>query len=407
MTSPSALESRDFRILLGSGLISLTGTQMQRVAVAWQIYLLTHSPVSLGLLAFFRVAPMIALALGGGVVADAVDRRRMQIFTQTLLAASSGLLAAANIFHFSSVPIIYAAALVAGGAAAFDMPARQALIPQLVSREQLPSALGLLTTCFQLSMVCGPAIAGYALARFGVTAVYVFDVASFFAVICGLLVIRHREPKRSKSDISLRAALDGIRFAWKTPILAQLMAVDFVATFFAGSLLLLPIFAAEIFHCGPTGLGWLYAAQPMGAALASLVLALRPPSQRGSNVLWAAGAYGAAIATFGLMHNFWLALFFLALSGAADAISMVIRQTVRQLLTPDELRGRMTSLNMIFFIGGPQLGEVEAGVVARFLGVRFAVVSGGLVCVAVVLGAALWAPTLRQFGGENTNISPG
>jgi MFS family permease len=189
-----------------------------------------------------------------------------------------------------------------------------------------------------------------------------------------------------------------LSFIRRTPLIWSTMLLDFAATFFAGSMLLLPIFADRLLHVGTRGLGLLYAAQPAGAALAGGVLStLRPPRRRGAAVIWAVAIYGAAIAVFGMSPWFWLSFLMLALSGAADTVSMVIRQTVRQTLTPDELRGRMSSVNMIFFMGGPQLGEVEAGAVAKLLGVRVSVASGGLLCIATAAAVAVLVPTLRRY----------
>jgi len=210
----------------------------------------------------------------------------------------------------------------------------------------------------------------------------VLDAASFAAVIGALVAMRHRAPPRVSANISIQAAIDGLRFLLRTPLILSTMVLDAVATFFAGSLLLLPLYADRILAVGPRGLGLLYAAQPAGAALAAAALATRPTIHRqGAAVLWSIVLYGASVAAFGVSSWLPLSLFLLAISGAADTVSMVVRQTLRQMLTPDELRGRMTSVNMIFFIGGPQLGEFEAGVVARAVGPRFSVTSGGLACV--------------------------
>ena len=393
-----ALRSRDFRLLLAGQAISLTGSQMQQVAVVWQLYLLSGSPLALGMLGFFRIVPIIVFALGGGVVADALDRRRLMLFTQTALAMVSVALAVLAHAQRTTPAAIYALAFVAGAATAFDNPARQALVPRLVDREQLPNALSLYATVWQVATIAGPALGGALLAWSGPTAIYLLDVLSFGAVIAALLAMKHRHVGLGKSQISAKAALDGLRFIRRTPLIWSTMLLDFAATFFAGSMLLLPIFADQLLHVGPRGLGLLYAAQPAGAALTGAALSTFPlPRRQGAAMLWAVALYGAAIAVFGISPWFWLSFLMLALSGAADTVSMVIRQTIRQTLTPDELRGRMSSVNMIFFMGGPQLGEVEAGVVARLLGVRVAVGSGGLLCAAMAGAVALLVPALRRY----------
>ena len=393
-----ALRSRDFRLLLGGQAVSLTGSQMQQVAVVWQLYLLTGSPLALGLLGAFRIVPIIVFALGGGVLADALDRRRLMLITQTAMALVSVALAILAHTGRTTPAAIYALAFVAGAATAFDNPARQALVPRLVDRKQLPNALSLYATAWQIATIAGPALGGALLAASGPTAIYVVDVISFGFVIAALLAMEHRHVGLGASQISVKAAIDGLRFIRRTPLIWSTMLLDFAATFFAGSMLLLPIFADQLLHVGTRGLGVLYAAQPAGAALAGAVLSTLPaPRHRGATVLVAVAIYGAAIAIFGVSSWFWLSLVMLAISGAADTVSMVIRQTLRQTLTPDELRGRMSSVNMIFFLGGPQLGEVEAGAVAKFLGVRFSVASGGLLCMVTAAAVALLVPALRRY----------
>jgi predicted MFS family arabinose efflux permease len=267
-----------------------------------------------------------------------------------------------------------------------------------VDREQLPNALSLYTTVWQVATIAGPAIGGALLAWIGPGAIYVADVLSFGAVIVALLAMEHRHVGAGRSLINAKAALEGLRFIRRTPLIWSTMLVDFAATFFAGSMLLLPIFADQLLHVGPRGLGLLYSAQPAGAVLAGAVLSTTPlPRKRGAAILWSVAIYGASIAVFGISRWFWLSLLMLGVSGAADTVSMVIRQTARQTITPDELRGRMSSVNMIFFMGGPQLGEVEAGVVAKLIGVRASVASGGLVCLATAALVALLVPALARY----------
>jgi MFS family permease len=393
-----ALRHRDLALLLGGQLVSLTGSQMQQVAVVWQLYLFTRSPWALGLLGLFRVVPLLAFALGGGVVADVFDRRRLMIATQATLALVSVGLAALSAAGLAGAWALYAAAALTGAAGAFDAPARQGLLPLLVPREDLPSALALSAFVWQIATVVGPALGGVVLAWTGVVPIYALDAVSFLAVIGALLAMRHRAPERTGTALGVSAALEGLRFMKRAPLIRTTMLLDFVATFFGGSMLLMPIFADQLLAVGPRGLGVLYAAQPAGAALAGLVLSSRGlPRRQGVAVLVSVAAYGLAVALFGVSRWFPLSLLALAASGAADTVSMVIRQTLRQLLTPDALRGRMTSINMIFFVGGPQLGEVEAGAVARAFSARFSVASGGILCALAVAVTALLAPALRRY----------
>lgn len=394
---PPVLRHADFRNLVAGQIVSAIGTQMQQVAVVWQLYLFTRSPLALGLLGLFRIAPVVLLALGGGVVADAVDRRRLMLLTQSVLASVSAALAVATHVGVASPALIYGLVAVGAVAVAFDSPARQALVPLLVPPEELSRALSLSFTGWQVAQIAGPAIGGAVLAAAGVVPVYVADAASFLAVIAALLALRHRAPP-SATPMGLGAIREGLAFLRRTPVIRTTMLLDFFATFFGGSMLLMPIFADRLLHVGAHGLGLLYAAQPVGAALAGALLAARAlPRRQGAAVLWAVAAYGAAIAVFGASRSFPLSLAALAAAGAADTVSTVIRQTLRQVLTPDALRGRMGSINMIFFMGGPQLGEVEAGAVASALGPRVSVGSGGLLAIVVAAATAALAPSLRRY----------
>jgi MFS family permease len=404
----AALRSRDFRLLFLGQIVSLTGSQMQTVAVPYQIYKLTGSSLALGFIGLCRVIPVILFALGGGVIADALDRRRLMILSQLLMAACSLTLAWTTRTGHVTPTVMYAVIAVGGAALSLDSPARQSLIPLLVPRAHLANAIGLHAMAWEIAAIAGPSLAGLLIAWRGVFPVYAIDAASFLAVIGALLALRHRAPPRASVNISIGAAVDGLRFLARTPLILSTMVLDAVATFFAGSLLLLPVFADQLLHVGPRGLGLLYAAQPAGAAVAALALATRATIHRqGAAVLWSIVVYGASVAAFGVSSWLPLSLVLLAISGAADTVSMVVRQTLRQMLTPDELRGRMTSVNMIFFIGGPQLGEFEAGVVARAASPRFSVASGGLACVIAAVITALAVPSLRKLKSTDYGIDSG
>ena len=404
----AALRSRDFRLLFLGQLVSLTGSQMQTVAVPYQIYKLTGSSLALGFVGLARVIPVIVFALGGGVIADALDRRRLMMLSQSLMAICSLTLAWTTHTGRITPAVMYAVIAVGGAALSLDSPARQSLIPLLVPREHLANAIGLHAMAWEVAAIAGPSLAGLLIAWRGVFPVYVLDAASFAAVLGALVAMRHRAPPRASVDISIGAALDGLRFIARTPLIFSTMVLDAVATFFAGSLLLLPVYADRILAVGPRGLGLLYAAQPAGAAVAAALLSSRATIHRqGAAVLWSIAIYGASVAAFGVSPWLPLSLVLLAVSGAADTVSMVVRQTLRQLLTPDELRGRMTSVNMIFFIGGPQLGEFEAGVVARAAGPRFSVSSGGVACVLAAIVTALAVPSLRKLTSHDYGIDSG
>src|SRR5581483_3661423 len=281
---------------------------------------------------------------------------------------------------------------------------RNALVPTLVPREHLPNAISLNTIMFQLASVVGPSLAGITIAATSVTWVYVANAISFGAVVIALLMMRdlpEREPSiaGSKDDVSMRAALEGLRFVFSSPLIRSTMLLDFFATFFSSATALLPIFAQDILKVGAQGYGWLYAAPAVGAMMmsAAMVFLTSRIVRRGPMMLWFVGLYGFATVMFGVSRSFWLTFAALALTGVADTVSVVIRNIVRQLETPDRLSGRMVGVNMIFFIGGPQLGEMEAGAVANWFGAPFSVISGGIGCMIAVAWVALTTPELRRY----------
>jgi MFS family permease len=394
----AALRHRDFRLLFGGMFVSVAGTQMQRVAIAYQLYQLTGSATAMGFLGLARAAPILLLTIGGGVIADVFDRRRLMMLTQGLLGLTSLALALTTIYGHVSPIVIYSVAVCAGIASAFDLPARQALVPLLVPRADLANALSLNGVVFQLGTVVGPAIGGFVIAKSSVVPIYVFDACSFLAVIAALAAMKVRPGPIEGGKISFAALKEGLAFLIATPLIWSTMILDFFATFFAGSMLLLPILADRVLHVGPELLGLLFAAQPLGAAIAAIVLSLRGTiGAQGKTLLIAVTIYGLAIVGVGLSTNAILAMVFLAISGAADMISTVIRQTLRQLLTPNALRGRVTAATGMFFISGPQLGELEAGFVADLTSVSTSIASGGVACLLVVALIAIKVPTLRTF----------
>ena len=400
-SSFSALRHRDFRLLWIGQLISVTGSQMQLVAINWHVYLLTKSPLALGGVGLVRVLPIILCSLLGGVVADAVDRKRLMLATQGSMLISAALLAVMTTMGLHSIWPIYALTAIASAALAFDNPARQAMLPTLVPAEDFPNAVSLGIVVFNSAMIVGPALAGFLLSIRGPALIYGVNAASFVAVIIALLLMSARgraEAEKRVAQINLGALREGLRFVWRTPIIVQTMTLDFVATFFASATALLPIFAAEILNVGARGLGLLAAAPGTGSIISGLMMArLGVMRKQGKVVLVSVAVYGAATVVFGLSRWFWLSLLMLGITGAADTVSTVLRQTIRQLATPNHLRGRMTSVNMIFFMGGPQLGEMEAGAVAALIGASLSVVIGGVGCLIAVAAAGLWAKNLIRY----------
>jgi MFS family permease len=401
-TAFSSLRHRDFRLLWMGQIVSVTGSQMQLVASNWHIYLLTHSALALGLVGAFRAVPIISCSLMGGVVADVIDRRRLMMATQTVMLTCSATLALVTFSGLGKVWPIFLLTAIASAAWAFDTPARQALVPALVPAKDFPNAVSLRMLMVQIGMIVGPTLAGFLLASRGPGLVYAINAASFVAVIAGLALMRFRgrpgEDQSAPTRITIEAFLEGLRFVWRTPIIVQTMTLDFVATFFASANQLLPIFATDILKVGAHGFGFLGAAQASGAVITGLVMArLGTLKNQGRIVIASVAVFGAATLAFGLSRVFWLSLLMLALVGAADTVSTILRQTIRQLSTPNNLRGRMTSINMIFFMGGPQLGEVEAGSLAALIGAPLSVITGGLGCLIAAAITLVAAKNLRRY----------
>ncbi|MBV9788254.1 MAG: MFS transporter [Chloroflexi bacterium] len=395
-----AFQHHDFRLLWFGQIVSQAGTQMTIVAISWQLYKLTNNPLSLGLIGLFRIIPLLLFSLGSGVLADSFDRRKLMLLSQTTSMTMAAVLAVATYFGLASPALIYAVILLSSTANTFDLPARQALIPSLVPREHLTNALSLNIIGWQIATIVGPTIGGLLLAwRGNADVIYAIDAISFGAVILSLLLMRTRHiVSTEQRKVSIGAALEGLRFVRGTPILFWTMALDFIATFFAGAMTLLPVFAQDILRVDEVGLGILYAAPSVGAVVTGMLMAwIGNVRNQGPIILWSVAAYGLCTAIFGVSTSFILSCVMLAGIGAADTISMVIRNTLRQTLTPDELRGRMVSVNQLFFAGGPQLGEVEAGVVARLLGASVAVWTGGVACILGVLLIGLGVPSLRRY----------
>ena len=402
--SIAALQHRNFRLLWGSQLVSMAGSMMQNAAILWHVSLLvppSQRGIALGTVGLVRVIPIVGFSLLSGVVADAVDRRKLMLITQTGMLMAAASLAFLEFHGVRALWPVYLLAAVGSAFGSFDGPARQSLVPNLVPREHLPNAISLNSVMFQAAAVIGPALAGGVIATLGVGWAYALNAASFVCVIAALLMMRGipARPAGTRGQISIAAAGKGLRFVFANPLIRSTMLLDFAATFFASATALLPIFAQDILHVGAHGYGWLSAAPSVGAVLTSILLVrwAEHIEKRGLVLLWAVVVYGLATVAFGFSRNFALTFACLAVTGAADTVSMVIRNIVRQLHTPDAMRGRMTSVNMIFFMGGPQLGELEAGLVANMWSAPVSVITGGLGCILANAYVAWRTPELRRY----------
>ncbi len=403
-TSLAALQHRNFRLLWFSLLFSMSGSRMRMAALLWHITLVVpedQKALALGAMGLARFVPILVFSFVSGMAADALDRRRLLLITNlTVMLISTGL-AVLTFTGLATAWWIYALAGLTAAVGSFDSPARQSLYPTLVPRRHLANAVSLNSLLFQTASVIGPMIGGLLIAGPGLGWVYVYDAASFIAVIAALLAMRDvpDRPAQERGEISLRALLDGVRFVFGAPLIRSTMLLDFFATFFAAATALLPIFAQDVLRVGPQGYGALVSAPALGAMLTSLAMVplIERIGSRGRVLIGSVLAYGLATIVFGLSTAFWLTFACLFLTGATDMISTVLRNVVRQMTTPDNLRGRMTSINMIFFLGGPELGEMEAGLVAQWLGPAVSVVSGGVGCL-LATGLIAWStPALRGY----------
>jgi MFS family permease len=406
----AALRHRDFRLLWAGLLLSFTGTFMQSAAVLWHVSLLVpddRRALALGFVGLARIGPILLFSMISGVAADALNRRTLMLVTQSIMATLAGVLAALTLRGLDAVWPIYVLAACSSAAGAFDLPARQALLPTLVPRHHLPNAISLNTIALQMASVAGPALGGLMIASVNLGWVYAANALSFLFVIGALVAMKGQgsthldgAEARDRGQFTIAAALDGLRFVFRAPLIRSTMLLDFFATFFSSATALLPLFAQDVLHVGARGYGWLYAAPAAGALLASAVMvrAVDRVERRGRVLVASVLIYGLATIAFGVSTIFWLTFLCLAATGAADTVSMVYRNLIRQLETPDYLRGRMIGVNMVFFMGGPQLGELEAGLVANWLGPVVSVISGGVGCLFTTTLIAATTPELRDYG---------
>ncbi|MCB0045284.1 MAG: MFS transporter [Caldilineaceae bacterium] len=412
----AAFHHRDFRLVWGGNLISILGTQMQLTAINWQIYELLAGvdrsirvfgrtiplnveALGLGGVGLARVIPIMIFAVIGGNLADVMNRRRLLLWTNGAAALFAAVLAFLSLTGRITVPVVYLLTSATAAAAAFSSPAFQSLIPNLVPESDLTNAISLNTLVRQIAAITGPALGGLLLGFAGAGAVYAVNALSFAAIIVALAQLQYRGGRAERSaGLGVQAILEGWRFVRGNRIIWSTMLLDFMATFFSSARTMLPLIAGQILQVGPQGYGLLSTAEAVGSLITGFVLSLRRDIyKQGAVLLISVAFYGLFSALFGLSTLFVLSYLCYMGIGASDTVSMVIRQTIRQVITPDRLRGRMTGINQIFFMGGPQLGEIEAGLVASALGAPFAIVSGGLATL-LFTGIIAWRyPRLRNY----------
>ena len=368
---------------------------MLSVAVSWDLYLQTHSALTLGNVGFVQVAPFLFFSLFAGHVADRYDRRQVMLMTQGLYLAASSLLA----FGFHSVFAIYGCLLLTAIARTFQGPARGAMLPQIVPSEALGNAITWNSSAQEIASVSGPALAGLLLATSGSRIVYLLQ--TLFAIltfICFFSISSRSADNAAATPRDMKSLLEGIRFVLNNKLILSAVSLDMFGVLFGGATALLPIFAVDILHGGASALGWLRAAPSVGAVSMALALAHLPKIQRaGPALILTVAGFGAATIAFGLSRNLWLSLAMLVLVGAFDNVSVVLRNSLVQTRTPDYVRGRVLAVNNIFISCSNQLGAVESGWTAALVGAAPSVWAGGIVTMAVVAICTAISPSLRNW----------
>jgi MFS family permease len=395
----------DYRWLWSGEVVNGIGVQITRIALPYQVYVLTGSTLAIAALTLFQLIPILLFALGAGSLADVVDRRRLLLLTQTGLAICSLALVLLGLQGSPPVAALFVIAFLAAGLRAVDQPTRASSIPRLVPPQRLPAAIALNQLNFQMAAIVGPAIGGLLIATIGLAGAYAVDLVTFLSAFVGILAIKPLPPLGAVSRPGLEAIREGLRFTRERRAILGTFVIDLNAMIFGMPTSLFPVLALDVFQTGPAGFGLLAAAPAAGAFLGALfsgwVSAVR---RTGRAILVAVAAWGLAITAFGLVTvSFPLALLFLAIAGAADVFSAVFRSTLVQLETPDGLRGRVTSIHTLVVTSGPRLGDIEAAVVAAITGPQFAVVSGGVLCVA---GVAVIARRFPELAGYVTRFRP-
>jgi MFS family permease len=379
-------------------MLSGIGSQFTTVAMAWQIYELTDSALQIGLLGLARAVPQMILLLFAGLLADAINRRKLMMFTQSGLCCVSATLAILTFAGQASPHMLYVATIFLALFTSLEQPSRQSLIPNLVPREHLAQALALQGTQRYFPVIAGPSIAGVVLAAFGPAACYAVDALSWLFMLSALTLLRTSISEGGGwKTVSLSSLREGLGFVWGHGVIFPLMLLDFGATFFGNVRSLFPIYARDILFVGPRGLGLLYSSRAVGSLCAAAVVsAMGPVRHAGTWILIGVGLYGVSTAIFAYSQVFWISVMMLAFCGAGDTISSILRSTINQMSTPDELRGRMSSINSIFTSSGPQLGQFESGLVAAWLGAQLSALTGGLATLAIVALVAIGFPQVQR-----------
>jgi MFS family permease len=395
--------SRDLRLLILGNFITGLGTQAALVTLPYQLYVQTRSPALTGLLGAVELGPLVAMSLFGGALADRMDRRRLLLVDQFALVAISAGLAAGALSGHSPLALIYGLAALLAGFGAIQNVARSAIVPNVVAPEQLRGALALNFGLQQLTMVIGPALGGALIAAVNVGTVYAIDAGSCLGMVLTATAMAAQPPHHEfENPLGIRASIaEGLRFVRSNNALMGSFGIDLAAMTFGMPRTLFPVLSLTVYHAGAAGAGALFAAVSAGATVAALTTGWLGRTRRlGRVVICAVAVWGASIALTGLVSSLWIALVLLAMAGAADSVSAVCRSTINQTVTPDAMRGRMSSVFSLVVTSGPRLGDIESGTVASLSTPRFSVFSGGAACVVSALLFVRAFPALARYDSE-------
>ncbi len=433
----AAFRFSGFAFYTTGNLVAVVGRLMFIVAVEWEMYARTHSATALGLVGLVIALPVVLLSLPAGHIADRFPRKRIVLVTQAMGAICSLALAFVSLnhlripewpvlragnhflfsiatvferhtyFHFDdlSIPLIYLILLISATGRTFGWAARSSYFPQLVPRDVFANAVTWNSSVFQIGSVVGPALGGLLIVRAGFPFIYALDAACAFSFFLLVLPIKSSDRGSSTERNAWRSLMEGLRFIRTKQVVLATITLDMFAVFLGGATALLPIFADQILHCGPIGLGWMRAAPGIGAFIMALLIAYLPPMKHaGKMLLWCVTGFGAATIIFGLSRYLWLSLVMLFLTGVFDSVSVVIRHTLLQLVTPDAMRGRISAVNNIFIGTSNELGALESGLTAALFGPVISVVAGGVGTILVVLGVSWVWPETRKIGALDKNL---
>ena len=403
-----ALRFRDFRLFVAGRFIVTLGEQMLNVAIGWELYNRTHSALALGFVGLVQIVPVLLFSLPAGQIADRFSRKSIVLITQTIMGLAAALLAILSAEQ-GALLLVYGTLALLGSATAFYDPASSSLLPQTVPADVFANAATWSSSSWQFAAVTGPALGGFAIAATGhATVVYVLDAAACAIYLGMLLLLNSKQATYTREATSLRSLAAGVGFVWRAKIILATITLDLFAVLLGGATTLLPIYAENILHVGPLGLGWLRAAPSIGAVVMAISLAHLPPFKKaGWTLLLAVAGFGVATIIFGISRWFPLSFAMLVALGGLDNVSVVVRSTLLLLRTPDEMRGRISAVNSVFVGSSNQLGGFESGLAAAIFGPILAVVGGGVGTILVVIAVGLIWPEVRQLGRlDATDVQP-